>query len=311
MRILMLGAGAIGGYFGARIHHAGGDITFLTRPARANRLLSHGLQVVSPLGDIDVMPRVVIAGQRNVPAAFDAVILSCKAYDLDSAIEAVAPMLAPEGLVVPLLNGMAHLARLDHEFGRDRVLGGLAHLGVTTGPDGKIKHLNELHRLIIGSRAALPSPQVRALAQVLDNAGIDFSLTDGIEGEMWDKFCFLSVLAGATCTMRASIGDILRTHSGESFILGLLDECCAVAHAYGHTPTQERLEQYRAQLTARTSTSTASMLRDIERQGPTEAEHVLGDMVRRGETHAVDTPFLKLAYSHLQAYEAIRARGTG
>lgn len=308
MRILMLGAGGIGGYFGARIHHAGGDITFLVRPARARGLLEDGLHVLSPLGDVHIAPKLITSVQDSTAEKFDAVILSCKAYDLDSAMDTVAPALASDGIVVPLLNGIAHLTRLDERFGRERVLGGLAHLGVTLTPEGKIRHLNELHRMVIGARAAPAPLPVTALANVLGSTGIDFHLSGNIEGEMWDKFVFLSALAGATCTMRASIGDILQTASGEDFILGLLDECSAVARKHGHMPSEERLAQSRMQLTARGSMSTASMLRDIERNGQTEADHILGDMVHRAMAHGIDTPLLKVAYTHLQSYEARRRR---
>jgi len=302
----MLGAGGIGGYFGARIHHAGGDVTSLVRPTRAHDLSAHGFYVISPLGDLHITPKVITSAQDNESKGFDAVILSCKAYDLKSAIDSVAPALAPEGIIVPLLNGVAHLARLDKEFGRERVLGGIAHIGVTLTPEGNIRHLNELHRLVIGGRTESTSPLIKDLTRMLGSSGFDFFLSPDIENEMWDKFVFLSVLAGATCTMRASIGDILETCSGEDFIIGLFDECCTVAVKHGHQPGQERLAQYRAHLTTRGSVSTASMLRDIERKGLTEAEHILGDMVRRAATHDIDTPLLKIAYSHLQAYEIRR-----
>lgn len=308
MRILMLGAGGIGGYFGARIHEAGGDITFLVRPARANNLSAEGLHIISPLGDVRITPKLITSAQVSSEERFDAVILSCKAYDLDAAVNAVTPALTPDGIIVPLLNGIAHLALLDEKFGRKRVLGGMAHLGVTMTSDGKIRHLNELHRLVIGSRDQHASPLVDGVAKVLGGSCIDFQLSENIEREMWDKYVFLTVLASATCMMRASIGDILQTCGGEGFILGVLDECRIVAQKYGHTPSDERLAQYRSQLTARGSTSTASMLRDIEQNGRTEADHILGDMVHRATSHGIEVPFLKMAYSNLQAYELRRNR---
>ncbi len=308
MRILILGAGAVGGYFGARIHQSGGDITFLVRPARAQSLQANGLLVASPLGDVHIEPKCITTFQGAESQKFDAAIISNKAYDLDAAIDAVAPALASQGIVVPVLNGMVHLQRLDERFGRERVLGGLAHISATLTPEANIRHLNELQRLMIGSRTKPASPLIAALANVLAGAGFDFTLSENIEAEMWGKFVFLTTLAGATCTMRAAVGDILQTRSGEAFILGLLDECLAIAGKYGYQPDDTRLAQYRRQLTAQGSTTAASMLRDIERRGPTEAEHILGDMVNRANAHSVDTPMLQLAYSHLQAYEIRRAR---
>lgn len=303
---MILGAGAVGGYFGARIHQAGGDVTFLVRPARANALSSNGLHIFSPLGNLHITPKIVTSPLNATVEKFDAVILTCKAYDLDTAIDVITPAVSANGLVIPLLNGIAHLDRLDAQYGRERVLGGFAHLGVTLDSGGTIKHLNNLHRMVIGSRIGHVSPQTGCLVELLASTGIDFSLSENIEWEMWDKFIFLSTLAAATCTMRSPIGDILQTHSGKNFILGLLDECIAIAKAFGHIPYPDNLNDYKSQLTALGSSSTSSMLRDIEQKRKTEADHILGDMVRRAELHGIDAPLLKISYSHVQAYEIRR-----
>lgn len=301
MNILILGAGGIGGYFGAHLHDAGGDVTFLVRPARADQLRADGLHVSSPHGDTHIVPRVVTTlGPHD---QYDVVVLSCKAYDLASATAAIIPAVGPASVVLPLLNGMAHLDALDACFGRGRVFGGVAHLAVTLAPTGEIKHLNRMHRLILGPRTGNESRWLTPLAQLLSAASVDCQLSAHIEQEMWNKFVFLATLAAATCSMRASIGDILAADSGEAFVLGLLDECGNVAVAHGHAPDPDRLAAYRDQLTERGSTLTASMLRDIERGGRTEADHVIGDMIHRGEAKGITLPLLNLAYTHLQAYE--------
>ncbi|MDP1771433.1 MAG: ketopantoate reductase family protein [Methylobacter sp.] len=307
MRILILGAGGIGGYFGAQIQRAGGDVTYLVRPARAQNLIANGLYVSSTLGDIHVTPRVVTSIETPCEA-FDLIIITCKAYDFDSALASILPAIGGNSLILPLLNGVAHLDTLDALFGRERVLGGLAHLAVTLTPSGEIKHLNSINRLIIGSRCTSFSKQVSSLAELLSSTSIDFSLSSHIEQDMWNKFIFLCTMAGATCTMRANIGEILSTVAGESFITGLLDECERVATANHRIPNPDQLLTYRNQLTEQGSSSTASMLRDIERGGPIEAEHTVGDMVRRADASGISVPLLKLAYSHLQAYELTRQR---
>jgi 2-dehydropantoate 2-reductase len=305
MKILILGAGGIGGYFGARLQKAGGDVTFLVRPGRAAQLRADGLRVTSPFGDIRVEPKVVTAA---APAdKYDVVILSCKAYDLDSAIAAISPAVGPESVVLPLLNGLAHMDVLEGRFGRGRVLGGLAQLAVTLAPDGEVKHLNRMHRLIFGPRDGAASPWLAPLEQLLKTSGVDGQLSSHIEQDMWDKFVFLATLAAATCTMRASVGEIMAA-GGEGFILGLLDECRSVAAAHGHATAPEQLAVYRGLLTDAGSTLAASMLRDIERGGPTEGDHVVGDMIRRGEGGQLALPLLKLAYTHLSAYERRRSR---
>lgn len=304
MRILILGAGAIGGYFGARIHAAGGDVTFLVRPARAAQMRRQGLHVSSAFGDLQIAPAVVT--RDELAEAFDAIILSCKAFDLDSAMEAIAPAVGERTLVVPLLNGVRHIDTLVARFGGERVLGGVALISAGLESDGGIRHLNKLHGLTIGALGGTPPPELETLSKVLAGAGFDFVLSGDIVQAMWDKIVFLATLAGATCLMRASVGTIMMTLEGESYVSGLLDECAAIAEANGHGLSEAQLAVYRNMLTNRTSPLVASMLRDVETGRPTEAGHILGDMINWANAGKVPAPRLGLAYSHLQAYERRR-----
>lgn len=306
MRILILGAGGIGGYFGGRIQAAGGDVTYLVRPQRSARLKASGLRVVSPFGDLQLTPKLWSAEQ---PGGFDVVIVSCKAYDLPSAIEAIAPAVGPQTLVLPLLNGIAHMDALDARFGRERVLGGVAQISVTLGADGEILHLNKMHRMIVGARPGTPAPVLPELARLCGSAGFDFSLSENIEQSLWDKVAFLAALAGATCTLRASVGVILETVAGEDFLNGLLAECSAVAEACGRPLGPVQRENFSRMLNEKGSALVASMLRDVERGGPTEADHILGDLVGRAQQYRIEAPRLRLAYSHLQAYALRRQAG--
>ena len=306
MRILILGAGGIGGYFGARLQQAGADVTFLVRPARAQQLRDHRLRIYSPLGDVQVTPEVLTTVDDSMH--FDVVILSCKAYDLDSAIDAIAPAVGPDSVVLPLLNGVAHLDALDARFGRSRVAGGVAHLALTLDEAGGIRHLNATQRLITGARSTAHTPAMDRLGHVLASISPDYTVSADIEQDMWDKLAFISVLAGATCLMRASIGDILLTRAGRHLIEGMLRESASVATACGHPPSGAKLDAYLAQLTEAGSTLTASMLRDMLRGAPTETEHIFGDLTRRADAAALTTPLLDLASSHLQAYELARHR---
>ncbi len=310
MRILVLGAGGIGGYYGARIHEAGGDVTFLVRPPRAAQLRENGLKVFSPFGDMQITPKLVTKDELHKQTAqFDVIMLSCKAYDLDSAMESIAPAVGEQSVILPLLNGVSHIDTLAARFGSQRVLGGVAIISVLLTPTGEIRHLNTLHRLIAGSLTSPPSTWLQPLTQLLSASGIEFVFSANVEQNLWDKIVFLSTLAGSTCTMRASIGDILKTVAGEAFIAGLLAECASISEMSGHAVSAAQLATYRTQLTERESALMASMLRDVERGGPTEADHILGDMVGRAQAKGVDAPLLRLAYSHLQAY-AVRQKAT-
>ena len=304
MRILVLGAGGIGGYYGARMHAAGGNVTFLVRPGRAAQLREKGLQVFSPFGDLKISPQLVT--KETLTETFDVILLTCKAFDLDSAMDAIAPAIGEQSAIVPLLNGVRHIDRLVTRFGAARVLGGVALISVTLAANGEIHHLNKLHRFTVGSLGWRPSPWLEPLSRLMESSGVDFVLADNIGQAMWDKMVFLATLAGATCLMRSSVGTIMATLAGESFINGLLDECAAVADANGRKLGDTQLTVFRNMLTDRSSALVASMLRDIEANKQTEGDHILGDMISWAANKKLEVPLLKLAYSHLQAYERRR-----
>ena len=161
MRFLVVGAGAVGGYFGGRLLEAGGDVTFLVRRARAERLAANGLTIASPAGNVTLRsPPTVLAAELRAP--FDVVILSCKAYDLDAAVESFAPAVGPQTTIIPLLKGMRHLDALDAQFGAERVLGDSCFISARLDEAGWIVHVSDIHRLTFGERSGGGSPRVAA-----------------------------------------------------------------------------------------------------------------------------------------------------
>jgi 2-dehydropantoate 2-reductase len=303
MRVLVVGAGAVGGYFGGRLLEAGGDVTFLVRPRRAAQLAADGLVVKSPHGDI-ARPAPHISAEA-ITAPWDLILLSCKAYDLADAMDSFAPAVGPNTMILPLLNGMRHLDILDARFGADHVIGGLCAISATLDGQGIIHHLNDLHMLVFGERDGEESTRIKAVADALSSATGQWRLSPQIIQEMWEKWVFLSTVASATCLMRANIGDIILA-GGTDTVTGLLDEVQAIAEAAGHGARPHVLNKTRAQLTAAGSTLSASMLRDVEKGGLVELDHVLGDLLRRG--HGLGVPLLTLAHLHLKAYEVRRQR---
>ena len=301
MKILVLGAGGIGGYFGGRLAAAGADVTFLVRPRRAEQLAKNGLVIKSPCGDLQRPVATVLAEQLQ--PGYDLIFLTCKAYDLAAAIDAIAPAVDKRTALLPALNGMRHLDVLKYKFGEDRVLGGVAQIAVTLTPEGEIHHLGEFHVSTFGELSGQRSPRCEAFARICANANFTSRPSDNIQLELWEKFVFLCTLAGMTCLMRASVGAIARTADGEALIREMLEECRKVAAASSHEPRPGVLARYVSLLTDRKSGFTASMLRDIERKGPTEGEHIVGDMLRRARQFKIDAPLLRVAFSHLQAYE--------
>jgi 2-dehydropantoate 2-reductase len=310
MRILVVGAGAIGGYFGGRLIEAGRDVTFLVRQRRAAELATSGLKIKNAAGDLSV-PSPPTVRAEELRAHFDLILLSCKAYDLDGAIASFAPAVGPRTAILPLLNGMRHLDVLEARFGRAPVLGGQCYIAATLDEDHAIVHLNNDHELSFGEREGGRSARIDAIAGEMAGVLFKARASEQIIQEMWEKWVFLATLAGSTCLMRASIGDIVGSPGGRDFLLGLFDECRAVAQANRHPPRDAFMERSRAALTAEGSSLTASMLRDIERGAPIEADHIIGDLIRRaGEigARADHVTLLRVAYAHLKAYEARQRR---
>jgi len=305
MRVLVVGAGAIGGYFGGRLLQAGCDLTFLVRPKRAAELADAGLVIKGPNGDVTLRnPPTVQADKLN--QKFDVVLLSCKAFDLDDAIKSFAPAVGPQTALIPLLNGMLHLDVLDKKFGRERVLGGLCAIAVTLNDKREVVQLAPMQSLNFGERDGKMSDRVRAIAEVFASGKFGSVASEHIVQEMWEKWVFLASLAASTCLMRTSIGNILAAPGGKDFILGMLDECSAVATAEGHAPSGPFFERVRGMLTTEGSQMTASMFRDIKAGAPVEADHVIGDLIARGDASKVPVPKLRTAYTHLKAYEKQR-----
>ncbi|WP_395709148.1 2-dehydropantoate 2-reductase [Reyranella sp.] len=308
MKTLILGAGAIGGYIGGRLHQSGADVTFLVRPARREALQRDGLVIRSTKGDITQKVKAVLDGTEGGP--YDIVLLTCKAYDLDSAIDAVAPAVVPEATVVPLLNGMRHLDALDARFGAEKVAGGLARVGVAMSPEGEILHTSPFAAISFGERDGRPARGVLVeLDAAVKKSGVDGGLHANIVQDLWDKWIMLCTLASMCCLMRGTSGDILEAAEGQAIMLETVEECRKVAAAAGCDPGEKGMINVRSFLTQKGSRFAASMLHDLEKGSMVEADHAVGDMIARAKKASIATPNLRLAYAHLQVYLARRARG--
>jgi 2-dehydropantoate 2-reductase len=305
MRTLIVGAGAIGGYFGGRMLQAGRDITFLVRPRRAAELAASGLVINSPNGDVTLKDPPVVQAD-TIRDKFDAVLLSCKAYDLDDAVKSFAPAVGARTAIIPLLNGMRHLDVLDKHFGPSHVLGGLCLTAVTLNEKREVVQLGPVQSLGFGERDGKMSDRVRAIADVVRSCNFDGAASETVLQDMWEKWVFLASNAASTSLMRAPIGMILAAPGGKDFLLGILDECRSVATAEGYPPRAPALERATGMLTTEGSPLTASMFRDIKAGQPIEADHVIGDLIARADAAKVPVPRLRTAYTHLKAYEQAR-----
>ena len=316
MKILVLGAGGIGGYFGGRLAEAGVDTTFLVRPKRREQLAQDGLLVESPLGNVKLAVKTVTAEQLHAPApveegseegGYDFVLFTCKAYDLDSAVDAIAPAMRGGATVVPMLNGISHFERLDARFGKGNVLGGTCQINATLRRDGTVVHGDPLQKMIFGERDRTKSARAQSFATAVGSSKIDGQLSEDIEQDLWEKVVFLSALAATTTLFRGNVREIMAAPGGREAMERVLAANVEIAKAEGHAPRDIAIDRARKRLTDPEGLWSASMLRDLEGGGQVEAEHVVGYMLALARKHGVDDTVLGLAYTHLKAYEARRA----
>jgi len=301
MRILIVGAGAVGGYFGGRLAQAGRDVTFLVRPVRAKQLTRDGLRIVSPHGDAVLSPKVVSAEEIDTP--YDLVFLSVKAYALEAAMNDFAAAVGRDTMILPVLNGMRHIDLLAKRFGEHAVTGGVCLVAAEIDDQGRIVQLADVQRLVYGERNGESTPRLKTLDATLRGAGFDARLSSDIMQAMWEKWIQLASLGAITCLMRGTIGEIVAAPGGTELPIALLNESAAVASACGRKPSEDFLSRNAAAMTKPGSSLTSSMYRDLRKGAPVEADHILGDLIERGSVHGVATPLLKAALVNLRVYQ--------
>jgi 2-dehydropantoate 2-reductase len=307
MRILIVGAGAVGGYFGGRLAQAGRDVTFLVRPKRAEQIRVQGLRILSPKhGDFTLQPRTITATQIVSP--YDVILLSVKSYDLAAAIDDFAPAVGPRTVIIPVLNGMHHMDVLTERFGENAVLGGVCYVAAEIDSQGRIIQLADFQSLTYGELDGKKTSRIEAVHQVFQGAGFDTAISGDILPDMWEKWLWLASLGAITCLLRGSIGEIAAVPGGADLSLSTLRECAAIAGACGYPPAEAFLAERSSQLTAPGSSLTSSMYRDLEEQARVEVDSILGDLIERGRKHGLSAPLVQAAFVSLTIYQQARGR---
>lgn len=310
MRILILGAGGVGGYFGGRLAEGGADVTFLVRERRRAQLRDKGLIVKSSFGDL-ALP-VAAIGREEIDGPYDLVMLSCKAYDLDSAMAAIAPAMGPDSAVLPLINGLRQIEVLQERFGKASVLGGICYVGASLDPaTGVIDHFGPFHRIPFGELDGSVTPRVEAIAALNDQVNFDFELRTDIMQALWDKCAGQGCISSANVLTRSVIGDITAAPSGRAFLDAVIAEGNAIGAAYGYPMMQLTIDLYEKMFNTPGSPFATSMLRDVEDGKPTEGAHIVGDLVARAEAKGLDVPILRCARTALEVHEAKRLKAAG
>jgi 2-dehydropantoate 2-reductase len=302
MRMLVVGAGATGGFFGARLLQAGRDVTFLVRPERAAKLRERGLRIKSAQGDSVVQPRLVTAGE--IDGKYEAVLLTVKSFTLEAALEDLAPAVGEGTIILPVLNGMRHMDRLAARFGRNAVGGCAAKVATTLDEEGSIVQLAPFQDLAYGEMDRSRSSRIMAVDEFMRGASFEARLSANIALEMWEKWALLATLGGVTCLMRGNLGEIEASTGGAEFLTRFFDEVISIIGAVGMPLDAAFLAQTRALLAAAKGSSlTSSMYRDLSAHRPIEADQIVGDLLVRARGTSLATPLLAAAYTHLCLYQ--------
>ena len=304
MRILIVGAGATGGYFGARLAQAGRDVTFLVRERRKQQLEQQGLQVQSPLGDFTLTPNTRLASELN--SAYDLIILTVKSFALAQALDDIAPAVGEQTLIMPVLNGMRHIDTLRQRFGAEKVIGGLCKIHATLGPQGEIVQMSPLHQIFYGELSGENGEPLQALDETFSGCGVDNVLTETILSDLWEKWLLLSTLGAVTCLSRGNTQQILQSPGGEALLQGLFSEILAVMRADGYQERPAVTAKIYETLNNPATPMTSSMYRDLNQGNAVEADHIIGDLLARATRNGVSAPLLNAVYVNLCVYQHAR-----
>ncbi|MGO9588634.1 MAG: ketopantoate reductase family protein [Candidatus Acidiferrales bacterium] len=301
MRILIVGAGAVGGYFGGRLAEAGRDVTFLVRAKRAEELKTRGLQIISRFGNLSLHPNTITVDRIAGP--YDVILLGVKSYSLPAAMNDFAPAVGPETMIFPALNGMRHIDLLVERFGKEAVLGGVCMVSTEVDDEGRIRQLTDFQRLIYGELDGRSTPRLQRLDETLRGAGFDASISDNILRDMWQKWVQLATLGALSCLLRGNVGEIDSVPGGAEIARMALHESCSIASANGYPQSEAFLADQAAKLMAAGLALTSSMYRDLKKGAPVEADTILGDLLERGRKHGLGAPILQAAYVALSIYQ--------
>jgi 2-dehydropantoate 2-reductase len=304
MRVLVVGAGAVGGYFGGRLVEKGADISFLVRERRKQQLETSGLVLHSVQGDFQSPISTIVAGVDTTP--FDLIILTTKAYHLDEVLPNLVSYVGEHTTILPLLNGTAHFEKLKNHFGSEKVIGGLCFIESTLNAKGEVEHYSPQHRVVFGEFDRKKSDRIIAIEDLFAGANLAAVSSENINNEIWKKYIFISAMAGMTCLTRSSIGPILKSPHGMETYERLLTEICKIGKAQEETLDADVWDQTIGRVRTLPDEMKSSMLRDMEKGLPVETDHFHGTLLKLAPAD-LDAPLLKTIYSTLSIYQATQA----
>ena len=274
MRVLVIGAGAVGGYFGGRLAEANRDVTFLVRARRAAQIEEQGLRIASPHGDLTLHPKTITASQIRGP--YDLILLGVKSYALVGAIDDLASAVGTETVILPVLNGMRHMDLLGARFGDHAVLGGVCIVATEVDAEGRIRQLADVQSLTYGEQDGSSTQRLQTIDETLRGAGFDAAISSNIVQDMWQKWVQLAATGAINCLLRGNIGEIVAVPGGAELSLASLRECAYIAEASGYRQFDAFLQRQNFDLTTPGSQLTTSMYRDLREGSSCRGRHNTG-----------------------------------
>ena len=301
MKIVVMGSGGVGGYFGARLAANGADVTFIARGEHLAAMRRDGLKVLSANGDLTVKPVKATDDPASVGHA-DLVMIAVKLWSTADAARTIAPTMGPNSAVVSWQNGVVAEDILIKLYGKERVIGGVSNIAALIEAPGVIRHNGAMARLIFAELNGKPSKRIDAFAALCKQANIDHVVSDDIDRAIWQKFIFLASFSGMTCATRLSIGPIRTDPETRAMLKAALGEVVAIGRAKGVSLPDDQVEQSLTWADNLPPSMIASMLGDLNRGNRLELPWLSGNVVKLGEELGVATPVHKFIFTVLKLH---------
>ena len=300
MKVLILGVGGLGGFFGAHLQKTNCDVTFLVTDKTKKLVSETGIKILSDFGNFKINP--ILITKKSLKINYDVIIISCKAYHLDEAIADLKPT-QKNAIIIPLLNGQAHISKLEKAFKRENVFGGVAHVSSNTTSPGEIKHVGKIKRLTFGSRYEANKNIANEFYQLCRKADFQTMLSDNIDQDIWEKWIFIATIAGSTTLFQTSIDNISKKPNGKIFIQNLWNECINISKENGYELRAEAKSLHEDLLFKSDVPFKASKLVDMEKKLMTEHEHIFFEFIKLGKKKKLNTSLLETCHLNMSIYE--------
>jgi 2-dehydropantoate 2-reductase len=298
LRIAIMGSGGVGGYFGARLVKGGADVTFIARGAHLAAMRADGLTIESAHEPLR-LPKVKATDDPRTIGQVDMVLFGVKLWDTESAARSLIPIMGPQTGIISFQNGVQKDDALRQVFGIDVVMGGTAYIATTIGRPGVIVHTGTMQRIVFGEYDGQRSERAQALLAAAQAGGINAEISSDIRREIWEKYCFLVALSGATTSIRLPAGPIRSNPRTRQFLLDLMRETVAVGRAQGVNLPEDYAERRLAFADGLPADMTSSMYHDLQRGRPLELRWLSGGVVEMGAAVGVPTPVNRGVYDAL------------